>query len=96
MAVYEGSRYTNTDVYIRDGIETLDIRRRKEFSLEGATSHRYIEGDTIDNLAFNIYGDSHLKWVILEANKQYNSELDIKYGDIILIPSYSEVVNMYG
>lgn len=96
MAVYEGSRYTNTNVYLREGRETLEIRKRKEFSLVGGTSHRFIEGDTISNLAYEIYGDTHLQWVILEANKQYSSELDIKYGDVIQIPSYSEVVNMYG
>lgn len=96
MAIYEGSRYTHTNLYRRDDKEVFEFRERVEFNLEDSLIYEFIEGDTIDGLAHVYYGDSHLRWVILEANKQYNFEQDIRPGDELILPSPNEVRKLYG
>ena len=96
MAIYRGSRYTKTPLYNDGERNIFKIRKREDFSLDGTTVHVFIEGDTLDGLAYKYYGDSQLWWVILEANNKYRSELDIGYGEELVIPNYKEVVSVYG
>lgn len=56
--------------------------------------YEWVEGDTLDGVAYKMYNNTNLRWAILEANPQYNSEFDIKNGDTILIPDYTEVVDI--
>lgn len=90
--IYKNSRYTKTKVYDNDGVPVFSIRRRFSIGLENATVHLFSEGDRLDGLANTYYHDSQLWWVILEANPKYRSELDINYGDTLVIPSYEEVM----
>ena len=91
MAIYMNSRYTRTPVYNREGALVFKIRNRPVFTFKDSFMHTVIEGDSLDGLAYRYYGDSHLWWVILEANEQYNSPYDICNGDDLLLPSYEEV-----
>lgn len=95
MAIYKGSRYTSTPTYYPDGSDKkiFDIRQRFQFNTTGATYHTWTSGDTLDFLAYKIYNNSELWWAILDANPQYQSELDIKVGDIVTIPTFKEVVS---
>ena len=93
MSVFKGSRYTMTPAYKRDGDTLmLRIRKRAKFDPSKASYHTFIEGDTLDCIAFKKYGSAQLWWAILDANPQYQSELEINAGDIIAIPNYQEVV----
>lgn len=96
MAIYEGSRYTKTELYNRDGLMTFKTRLRENFFLEGATIHEFTEGETLGGLADKYYGDSQLWWVILEVNSQYRLGIDIPYGSELIIPTYEEVVVRFG
>lgn len=89
--IYKGSRYTNTELYDRSGTLMFKIRDRINFSHTKATTHIFDESDRLDGLAKKYYGDSQLWWVILEANPKYRCELDIKYGDELVVPDYTEV-----
>ena len=94
--MYENSRYLHTPIYTRDGNPSpiLKIRSRFTFNLEEATIHEWVEGDTLDGVAYKYYGISALRWAILDANPKYRTEFDINNGDYVLIPDYDEVVEL--
>lgn len=96
MAVFDNSRYLHTRQFTRLKweIPTLEIRQRFTFNQEDCTNYEWCEGDTLDGVAFREYGDTALRWAILDANPKYRTEFDINNGDIILIPNYEEVVNI--
>lgn len=96
MAVYDDSRYLRTQILERLGWDkpTLDVRERFHFNIDDCIVYTWVEGDTLDGLAYKYYESTALRWAILDANPQYMSEFDIKNGDRILIPSYDEVVNI--
>lgn len=93
MAVFQGSRYVNTSAYIRRG-ETLvlSMRSRNHFDEGKFTYYTVVQGDTIDGIAYKQYGNAQLWWAIMDANPAYQSELEIKPGHVIAIPSFDEVV----
>lgn len=95
MSVFRDSRYTKTRAYIRQGGNLiLGIRERNHFNPDNITYYTVVQGDTIDGIAYAHYGNAQLWWAIMDANPQYQSEVDIKPGDVIAIPSYDEVVKV--
>jgi phage tail protein X len=96
MSIYQSSRYINTGLYLKKGDTPIfGIRKRYNFDLVDAMFYTWIQGDTLDGLAYKQYGGNpHLWWAILDANPQYQSELDIKNGDVLVIPPYREVVKV--
>lgn len=97
MAVFRDSRYVRTPVCIRRGeAAVLCIRSRNNFDLSGATFRTVVQGDTIDGIAYNEYGNAQLWWAIMDANPKYQSELEIKPGDVLVIPPFEEVVRVSG
>lgn len=89
--IYQYSRYTNTDLYDRRGTLMFKHRERINFGLENSVIHVFNQGDRLDKLASKHYGTSQLWWVILDANPKYRCELDIEYGDELVIPHFNEV-----
>lgn len=97
MAVYRNSRYTKTGAYTRKGEAfILEIRNRPKFNLESATYYTVIQKDTIDGIAYQHYGNAQLWWAIMDANPRFQSELEIKPGDVLVIPDYNEVMKVCG
>ena len=94
MAVYDNSRFINTNLEERDGVSKLGFYTRNSFNMENATAYTWKEGDTLDGVAYNNYGISEFRWAILDANPQYRSEFDIEPGDILYIPNYDQVVDL--
>lgn len=100
MAVFRGSRYKGSyiysDLYDRNKI-FLDIIQNYKFrpSKEDLLVE-FRDGDRLDILAKNFYGDETLEWVILQANPQYNSPLDIKSGDVLNVPLPEKVRDIIG
>lgn len=91
--LFQGTRFTHTQAYIRDGSAlVLDIRRQATFDLTDATYYTFVERDTLDGIAYEQYGNAKLWWAILDANPQFSSEIEIKPGDLLTIPSYEEVL----
>ena len=95
MAVYRGSRYVKTPAYIRRG-ETLilSIRERNKFKESDCIYYTVVQGDTLDGIAYKHYDNAQLGWAIMEANPIYQSEIEIKPGDILLIPPFESVVRL--
>ena len=50
-----------------------------------------VQGDMWDSIAYKCYGDETLWWRIMESNPKYKTPLDIKPGDLLLIPLRNEV-----
>lgn len=93
--IYVGSRYKYTKADYNDGIVTFRIRDSFKFNNRNCIVHLFMDGETLEMLAFKNYGDSQLWWIIMEANPRYNFEFEIKPGDTILIPTKQEVVRVY-
>ena len=93
MAVYQGSRYVKTPAYIRQG-ETLLLMISESVHFDESECKYYtvVQGDTIDGIAYTQYGNAQLGWAIMDANPVFQSEMDIKAGDVIKIPPFEEVV----
>lgn len=92
MTVYRNSRYTKTPAYIHSATVALKMRERVKFNEKNYTYYTVVQGDTIDGISYKLYGKASLYWAIMDANKKYQSEVEIKAGDILAIPSYQEVV----
>jgi phage tail protein X len=90
VGIFKGSRYKGSyiyaDKYNRD-IIFLDILQDYKFlPSEEDLIVEFRDGDRLDILAYRLYGDECLSWVILQANPQYDSFFDIKAGDFINVP----------
>ena len=97
MAVFRDSRYVKTSAYVRDGgTLILDIRKKNYFDVSKSTFYTVVQGDTIDGIAYKKYGNAQLWWAIMDANPHYQSEIEIKPGDVLTIPSFDEVVTVSG
>lgn len=96
MPVFEGSRYTKATAYSvleDDGRVVTVIGHRKDYIPPHPSdmTYRFKQGDRLDLIAHQFYGDPQLYWVILDANPQYASELDIQPGDFLTIPAYYRI-----
>lgn len=97
MAVFRDSRYTKTSAYMRQGGNLiLSIRERCNFNQSKATFYTVVQGDTLDGIAYVHYGNAQFGWAIMDANPKYQSEIEINPGDVIIIPSFDEVVKASG
>lgn len=95
MAVYAGSRYANSDTYldVENGIVFIDPLRLPEYEAEQDDMEILItEGQRLDILAYELYGDAQLEWVLMDANPQLTSPLDLKAGDVITAPDPDRVI----
>lgn len=95
MAIHKGSRYIHTPVYARRGQEFIfDIRNKYKLNSDNATYYTVVQGDSIDGIAYKFYGNANLYWAIMDANPQLQSELDIKVGEVLMIPDFEEVTKV--
>lgn len=94
MSVYENSRYVQVPAYRARNTVVLTLRERRKFNMDNASFYIVIQGDTLDYLADKFYGSSAYLWAILDANPSYQSELDMKAGDRIVIPAPEDVLGV--
>lgn len=91
--VFEDSRYLSTEPYFdSNDILVLSRRRPIEYNVDKMTLYTFKEGDTVSNIAYRMYENQDLWWCIMDANPKYETEMDIKPGDVLYIPDYSEIV----
>ena len=82
--------HTNVDFYNYPTI-IMRIRKPSVYDSNRLVSYRFNKGDNIRRLAYKFYGHPELWWAILDANPQYQTEFEIKVGDILKIPPAREV-----
>lgn len=93
--MFEGSRYMNVYSYEEEykGKIVTAFHTRTLLKINHANSfrHTWIQSDRLDNLSQRYYGNPIYWWFLLDANPRYMEEHEIRHGDILLIPPYSEL-----
>ena len=87
--IFKGSRYEGSSLYFDEEYEISYLAPLDKDIAPHPSDYvyQYKAGDRLDILAKEFYGNPQKKWIILLANSQYTSELDIKVGDILNIPN---------
>lgn len=91
MAVFAGSRYKKSYKRVRGNREYLTNPKRTYFNPARCTLYQMKDTDTIDGLAYKFYGNANLWWCIMDANREFQSELEVKPGVVLQIPMLEEV-----
>lgn len=91
MSVYSGSRYARSRQRVRGSRLYLTLPSRADFNPENCVLYQVKETDTLDALAYKFYGNSAYWWCIMDANREFQSELEIKHGVILQIPTLTDV-----
>ena len=91
MAIYSGSRYANSLQRVRGNRIYLTNPTRIYFDSSKCTLYQVKDTDTIDGIAYKFYGNASLWWCIMDANREFQSELEIKAGTVLQIPLLEEV-----
>ena len=89
--IFQGSRYENSDVVRlqRNGQTRLTVIPAPSTVIASFNFawHTVIEGDRIDTLADQYFGDPELWWIIAEANPQWSFFERLPAGVNLRIPS---------
>lgn len=72
----------------RDGDYSLEYNPPSVPFLPSDTKHTVLEGETLQNIAFAVYGDSGKWYLIAEANQIIDPFKEVIPGRILRIPSY--------
>jgi hypothetical protein len=99
MAVFKNSRYEGSYIFQDPdtGNTFIDPIRVPQYGEKKEDFVRQIkDGDRIYLIAKEVYGDEKLEWILMDANPQYFSPLDVKAGDYIVIPHPSRVGEISG
>lgn len=81
--LYTLSRYTYGENSSVDG--KLTAIKKQSFSVNVQT-YVVSPGDTFENIAARLYGDSSQYWRIADINPQIKFPLDLEVGTVIRIP----------
>lgn len=81
--IYSLSRYTYGVNDLDKGVLTAS---RKATTTVSVFQYTVRPGDTFENLAAKLYGDSAQYWRLADLNPQIKFPLDLKAGDVIRIP----------
>lgn len=81
--LYTLSRYTYGENSSVDG--RLTAVKKQSFSVNVQT-YVVSPGDTFENIAARLYGDSSQYWRIADINPQIKFPLDLEVGTVIRIP----------
>jgi nucleoid-associated protein YgaU len=97
--IYKGSRYVGAKMFL-DAEQDMPYLAPTETTIqkhEDDLVYQFKAGDRIDILAKKFYGDPQAHWMILYANPEFETEFDIKEGDLLTIPNPERVnINEYG
>ena len=92
------SRYQrNTTQKLKDGREVYTTRIYPNIPLKD--TDMYIvsqEGDRLDTLAYQYYGDQSLWWIIATANNIHDASFAVEDGTILRVPQdYLQIINNF-
>ncbi len=92
------SRYQNNKVQkLKDGRQVYRTKIYPNIPLKD--SDIYIvsqEGDRLDTLAYQYFGDASLWWIIATANNIHDASFAVEDGTILRVPqNYLEIINNF-
>jgi nucleoid-associated protein YgaU len=85
--VFKGSRYTNVEVIqpVRaDGKSPRVLALRPNDHVSGVLLHIASEGERLDQLATNFYGEPTKYWLILDANPEVLNPFELLVAGLAL------------
>jgi hypothetical protein len=89
--IYTDSRYATGKVIkvqdARNGIYRLAVYRTFPTSRAKFYTYTWVDGDRIDQVAFNLLGSSAFWWKIMDFNPEIIDPFSIPAGTILRIPS---------
>lgn len=95
--IYEGSRYTNTELIVEDDVKVFNERNLYKFKVEDAIYHTVKQGETLSALAHKYYNSTQYWWVFLDANaEKIQGVFDITVGMNLLVPTMKAVLDAMG
>ena len=92
------SRYQNNEVQkLKDGRQVYRTKIYPNIPLKD--TDMYIvsqEGDRLDTLAYQYYGDQSLWWILATANNIHDASFAVEDGTILRVPKdYLQVINNF-
>ena len=92
------SRYQNNQIQkLKDGREVYRTRIYPNIPLKD--TDMYIvsqEGDRLDTLAYQYYGDQSLWWILATANNIHDASFAVEDGTILRVPKdYLQIINNF-
>lgn len=87
--IYGTSRYAKLSLYrgqkAGKDITTIDVTSVPVKVSKSSVTHRVVEGDTLENIAFKYYGDATYWWVISDENDIFDI-YNLTIGTLLNIP----------
>lgn len=92
------SRYQNNEVQkLKDGRQVYRTKIYPNIPLKD--TDMYIvsqEGDRLDTLAYQYYGDQSLWWILATANNIHDASFAVEDGTILRVPKdYLQIINNF-
>lgn len=92
--IYEGSRYTTTEVAVEYDLTVFAERDLFKFNVEDALYHTVKQGESLSALAHKYYNNTQYWWVFLDANAdKVQGVFDIEVGMQLLVPTMKAVLD---
>lgn len=92
------SRYQNNESQkLKDGREVYRTRIYPNIPLKDTDIYIVSqEGDRLDTLAYQYYGDQSLWWIIATANNIHDASFAVEDGTILRVPKdYLQIINNF-
>lgn len=96
MSIYVNSRFDNAIVYLDgdSGIQYLDPIYTAKYEAEKDDLIIIVqEGQRLDNIANELYGDPQLEWILMDANPELSTPFDIRPGMRLNAPDPERVIS---
>lgn len=92
MPIYQGSRYEYSTIdYIstnaNEDAYPVVFYQFSDIGLVSYYEHTYVEGERLDEIAFQYYKRPSSWWYILENNPEITDALNIPPGTVLRIPN---------
>ncbi len=92
------SRYQNNKVQkLKDGRQVYRTKIYPNIPLKDTDIYIVSqEGDRLDTLAYQYFGDASLWWIIATANNIHDASFAVEDGTILRVPqNYLEIINNF-
>ena len=87
------SRYNDKILIEYDNNKYYDIRERVKIEQDKSDIlYEIIVGETLRDVAFKLYGDARLYWILLEYNRLVNPYEFLATGTILRCPTFERIM----
>ena len=87
MSVGRNSRYVTANLYSYNDVLLVDNSRTINTTFSRSAKHTIAQGETLEHISFQYYGDATRWWQIADANASIQNPLLLTPGTVIDIPN---------